>query len=65
MKSYIKINKSVADWYQTDNTVTAKVSEAGKCQGSVAVLNEGNIKCSNNQGGSVKKESNYVASKAG
>lgn len=27
-----KINKSVADWYQTDNAVTAKVSEAGKCQ---------------------------------
>ena len=60
-----KINKSVADWYQTDNTVTAKVSEAGKCQGSVAVLNKGTLNVANNQGGSVKKESNYVASKAG
>ena len=60
-----KINKSIADWYQTDNTVTAKVSEAGKCQGSVAVLNKGTLNVANNQGGSVKKESNYVASKVG
>ena len=60
-----KINKSVADWYQTDKTVTAKVSEAGKCQGRVEVLNKGTLKVANNQGGSVKKESNYVASKAG
>ena len=60
-----KINRSITDWYQGDNTVTDKVSDAGKCQGSVAVLNKGTLNVVSNQGGSVKKESNYVASKVG
>lgn len=60
-----KINRSITDWYQGDNTVTDKVSDAGKCQGSVTVLNKGTLNVVSNQGGSVKKESNYVASKVG
>lgn len=58
-----QINRSITDWYQTDDNFMQKIPEAGSGRGSVAVINRGNLAVVNNQSDSVWRESNYVGSK--
>ena len=58
-----QMNKSITDWYQMDETVKQKVPSASNVRGSVAVVNQGSLSVTNNQGSSVVRKSDYVASK--
>lgn len=57
-----KINKSITEWYQMDESMKQKVSDASNVRGSVMVANQGSLTVNNNQGSSINKKSNYVAS---
>lgn len=57
------IGRSIADWYQKDESIRQKVPEAGSCRGTVAVSNMGSLLAQNNKGSVSQKKSNDVASK--
>lgn len=57
------IGRSIADWYQEDESIGQKVPEAGSCRGTVAVSNRGSLLAQNNKGSVSQKKSNDVASK--
>ena len=57
------IHRSIAEWYQENETLKQKVPEAGSCKGSVAVSNNGTLYVKNDKGSTVERKSNDVASK--
>ena len=57
------IHRSIAEWYQENETLKQKVPEAGSCKGSVAVSNNGTLYVKNDKGSAVERKSNDVASK--
>lgn len=57
------IHRSIAEWYQENETLKQKVPEAGSYKGSVAVSNNGTLYVKNDKGSTVERKSNDVASK--
>lgn len=56
-----KIGKDISDWYQKDESIAAKVPEAGKCLGTVSALNQARLETANNQGSSATRYSPQTA----